>query len=350
MLLHVDKESCYFIPFGYTGSIMIRFFLTITSLLLLFFASVQIGSGNVPSFSLFKKDMAVDSLLITTSTEKEQVVDEKKQSPQEENDNLIAAQKIPVQLPTKPVIPPIAEEATKQIVLPPPLTTIQVKSVLGTLDATVVVNLTNKERTQQGLLPLYRNAKLDASAAVKAMDMLSKQYFAHDSPEGMTVEDLANGVNYEFVSLGENLAYGNFASDQEMIQGWMNSPGHRANMLSKKYTEIGVAVVKGTYQGREVWMGVQEFGKPRTACPQPDLELKDRIDRNNQDLENIGVDIAIMKKAIQNTDSTKDPTYNDQVDAVNALVAQYNKLVNDIKVWAAEYNKQVIVFNECANS
>lgn len=126
-----------------------------------------------------------------------------------------------------------------------------------------VIKLVNEARAKQGLAPLTENQKLSTSAKMKAEDMLKNQYFAHNSPSGTTPSYLADSAGYVYSSFGENLAYGNFKNNDALMNGWMNSSGHKANILNPSYTEIGVSVIKGKYNGREVWMAVQHFGKPR---------------------------------------------------------------------------------------
>jgi uncharacterized protein YkwD len=92
--------------------------------------------------------------------------------------------------------------------------------------------------------------------------MFENQYFAHESPTGEKVSDLAKKFGYDFLLIGENLAMGNFSSDEDLVLAWMESPGHRENILNEKYQEIGVAVKKGIFEGKEVWIAVQHFGLP----------------------------------------------------------------------------------------
>lgn len=65
-----------------------------------------------------------------------------------------------------------------------------------------------------------------------------------------------------FRRLGENIALGDFTSSQMMVNSWMKSPGHRTNILRNDFTETGIAVGKGVFNGREQWIGVQVFGRP----------------------------------------------------------------------------------------
>ncbi len=159
-----------------------------------------------------------------------------------------------------------ARGLTKNIVKNPsasPVAPTAMPSDESLLSGSKVIQQTNLERQKAGLAPLIENEKLNKAALAKAQDMLSKQYFAHVSPDGVGLVELLNSVGYIYQTAGENLAYGNFNNENKIVDGWMASPGHRANILNSKYTQIGVAVIKGIYQGKRVWMAVQEFGTPR---------------------------------------------------------------------------------------
>jgi hypothetical protein len=98
---------------------------------------------------------------------------------------------------------------------------------------------------------------------MKANDMATKGYFAHTSPEGLSPWYWFKQAGYDFVYAGENLAV-NFSDSAEVDKAWMNSPGHRDNILNTKYTEVGIATANGMYQGRPTTFVVQEFGRPMT--------------------------------------------------------------------------------------
>ena len=117
--------------------------------------------------------------------------------------------------------------------------------------ATQVVTLVNQERAKAGLKPLAStNATLTKMALDKAKDMYNNGYFDHNSPTYGSPFDMMKkyGINYRYA--GENIAKGQ-RTPQEVMNAWMNSPGHRANILSANFTTIGVAYYNG------VW--VQEF-------------------------------------------------------------------------------------------
>lgn len=120
-----------------------------------------------------------------------------------------------------------------------------------------VVDLVNAERKKVGLSPLKVNDQLTKMAQVKAEDMRDNQYFSHTSPTYGSPFDMMKefGVSYSYA--GENIAAGQKTAE-DVMKGWMNSPGHRANILSENFTEIGVGYVQGGAYGT-YW--VQEFIK-----------------------------------------------------------------------------------------
>jgi hypothetical protein len=130
----------------------------------------------------------------------------------------------------------------------------------------VLVNLANTDRGELALASLTTNPRLTEAARLKAEDMAVKGYFAHQSPDGKTPWYWFNQAGYSFVYAGENLAI-NFDDSSAVNDAWMNSPGHRSNLLNGHYTEIGIATAKGQYQGRETTFVVQLFGSPaRTSA------------------------------------------------------------------------------------
>lgn len=110
-----------------------------------------------------------------------------------------------------------------------------------------VVRLVNKERTSRGLKALTQNWELSRVARYKSQDMKDNRYFAHNSPTygspGKMIRDF--GISYR--SYGENIAQG-YRTPQAVVDGWMNSSGHRQNILNPSFTQIGVGyVASGNY-------------------------------------------------------------------------------------------------------
>ncbi|MBE6184244.1 CAP domain-containing protein [Heyndrickxia ginsengihumi] len=114
-----------------------------------------------------------------------------------------------------------------------------------------VVDLTNKERAKNGLKPLQVDATLSKMARAKSNDMMTNKYFDHTSPTYGSPFDMMKKFGISYKSAGENIAMGQ-QTPEEVVNSWMNSPGHRANILNKNYTHIGVGYVEnGHYWTQE---------------------------------------------------------------------------------------------------
>ncbi|WP_368895130.1 CAP domain-containing protein [Priestia megaterium] len=107
-----------------------------------------------------------------------------------------------------------------------------------------VVDLVNQEREKQGLKPLTLNKKLSDVARTKSKDMMDKGYFDHNSPTYGSPFDMMKQFGIEYTTAGENIAKGQ-QSPEDVMNAWMNSDGHRKNILNPDFTEIGVGYVKG---------------------------------------------------------------------------------------------------------
>jgi len=237
-------------------------------------------------------------------------------------------------------------EVKKEISTPGPL---KAKKESGDayLTKSGIISETNRQRKAHGLKPLKENPKLNRSALLKAKDMFQKGYFAHQSPAGKGVDSLAREVNYQFLAIGENLALGNFKNDRILVQAWMDSPGHRANILNTGYSEIGVAAVKGVYQGETTWMAVQHFGRPKSACPQPSAALKSQIENNNQALKELKSELNQLQAEIN---ASQGAERDEKVKEYNRTVDEYNTLINQTKTLTNQYNSQVNQYNQCLKS
>lgn len=137
--------------------------------------------------------------------------------------------------------------------------------------SSALVDLTNHDRVEEDLHALSVNPVLVAAAQAKANDMAENGYFAHVSPDGIDPWHWFGLVGYEYASAGENLAV-NFSDSENVEEAWMNSPAHRANILSAKFTEIGIATAVGEYKGKKTTFVVQMFGTPRTVTRGNEVE------------------------------------------------------------------------------
>lgn len=161
--------------------------------------------------------------------------------------------------PTATKLPKLPVNSTPSAPTPAPATAI----ANAPISLTGILNATNAERVNVGLLPLANNSRLNIVATKRLDDMFTNQYFSHDAPDGTTYVDLIENVGYPYSRIGENIALGDFSTSAGIVTAWMNSPGHRANMLNGNYTEIGVAVAKRHFVDHDQWIAVQIFGTPR---------------------------------------------------------------------------------------
>ncbi len=222
------------------------------------------------------------------------------------------------------------------------------KETKSYLTVSGVVLETNLQRELYKKESLNINPLLNLSAEMKVEDMFQNQYFAHISPDGVGPSGISEKAGYKYIIVGENLALGNFLDDQVLVQAWMDSPGHRENILRDQYTEIGVAVKKGTYQGKNVWMAVQFFGRPASDCTPPDEDLGQMIVDNKLVLEKIEEEILDKKEALEsNRPGRRHSTYEQKVDEYNFFVDQYNELIRKTENVIKEFNKQITIYNKC---
>ena len=143
-----------------------------------------------------------------------------------------------------------------------------------------IAQLTNQERAAAGLPTLAWNGSLSQSAWLKVQDMCAKDYWSHDSPDGSAPWTFMDQAGYKYYTAGENLANG-YASDAAVVAGWMASPGHRENILSSKYADVGVASMQCVLLGQNVTVVVAHYAsmqpvrqaqsqpKPVAASPTP---------------------------------------------------------------------------------
>lgn len=125
-------------------------------------------------------------------------------------------------------------------------------------ECVAVVTATNAERARHRLGPLTVDARLAAAARAHSADMVARGFFAHEDPEGRGPADRVRAAGYSYSVVAENIAAGQ-RSAAEVVESWMNSPGHRKNILRREVTQIGVGTATGGSFGRH-W--TQVFGTP----------------------------------------------------------------------------------------
>jgi hypothetical protein len=126
---------------------------------------------------------------------------------------------------------------------------------------------TNQRRTSNGISTLANNNKLNQAAQAKANDMVQRDYWSHNTPDGQEPWIFIDQTGYQYSKAGENLAYG-FATSADTVAGWMNSATHKANMLDSSFTEVGFGFTNGSdFQGSgNETVVVAMYAKPQVAA------------------------------------------------------------------------------------
>lgn len=133
-----------------------------------------------------------------------------------------------------------------------------------------IISRTNAIRAEAGLPALSVDSRLMQSAAAKAADMATRNYFDHVNPDGYRMAYWINNAGYSYSLAGENLAKG-FSSIDRLINAWVASATHYKNLVESKFTNIGVGMAEGMYNGQETLFIVQHFGAtPTTLTKQAD--------------------------------------------------------------------------------
>ncbi|HEY4502080.1 MAG TPA: CAP domain-containing protein [Candidatus Paceibacterota bacterium] len=127
-----------------------------------------------------------------------------------------------------------------------------------------VISYTEQARLGEGGGVLQENDLLNAAAQAKAEDMAARGYFSHTGPDGESPWTWVARAGYDYVYAGENLAV-RFDDSKEVVDAWMASPTHRANIVKPQYQEIGVGLAEGTYKGGPATFVVQFFASPSVA-------------------------------------------------------------------------------------
>ena len=143
-------------------------------------------------------------------------------------------------------------------------------TVQAAVDAGTLYSLHNSNRSANGLSGLTVNSQLASSATSKAQAMLSSDCWDHFCPPGTSPWSFILNAGYEYIYAGENLGEG-FTNSSTLMNAWMNSPTHRANVLSGNFTEIGIGFAYGNYQGNpNNTVVVVHFGsREKVTAPEP---------------------------------------------------------------------------------
>ena len=247
---------------------------------------------------------------------------------QPQQTNIVQTQNVNTNQQTaKPIDPEQTKQKTNLANLPGKIFGPQKSNHAKDLDAKKIIEWTNKYRQDEGLEALKENDLLIEASQSKVDDMFKNQYFDHVSPTGQTPAQLVSGTGYDYKLTGENLALGDFTDEKDLVDAWMASPGHRANILNNDYTEIGVSSYLNKYENRQTWISVQEFGRPMPKCPLPDKSILTLIEQDKNSITKLNEEITELSNE-----------YKESIEQANAKIEQGNlAATNADKELAQEY-------------
>ena len=219
-----------------------------------------------------------------------------------------------------------------------------------------IITLTNASRASSGLSALVENNLLAVAAQAKAEDMLSKGYFSHNTPDGKTPWDFIKASGYSYISAGENLAV-NFVEAEDVEAAWMNSPGHKANIMNQQFEEIGIGIAQGTYEGHNAIFVVQMFGTPvaqSVAIDDKPTAVAPAAVVINQEVQTIPVVVETVKTeqnetvTLAQTDVIKNQI--NQIKQLEITQTSFNQNGSSIEVMAEVAGDPVKVMAKFGNS
>ena len=259
-------------------------------------------------------------------------------------DSILAQAEEVIKKKTAPSIPPVADTPADQ----PADTKTPVDRTVINPDN--IIYFTNIERKKLGLAPLSWSAKLTRSARAKSQDMFANQYFAHKSPVDPD-KDFGYFIqkqSYDFARVSENLAMGGFDSAQQVVDSWMKSPGHRANIVFSGYRDIGVSAQTGMMNGQQVVIIVQHFGLTKNTCPIISSTAEENLKTIQAQAEAFKANVQDLGKQINDENSH---LTNDEMDNLvllyNTAIRDYNDIAAKFTTMVNEYNQAVQDYDNC---
>jgi uncharacterized protein YkwD len=149
---------------------------------------------------------------------------------------------------------PAPAAADEEYLNPVPIPIPVVSLSIDRADESHMISDVNAMRSAAGLRPLLADPRLASVARAYAHDMAARRYFGHHNPEGQSVGDRLEGAGVAYRHAGENIAF--VQNENEAMEGFLNSAGHKANILSRRYTRIGIGIIVTDGYGA---LYVQEF-------------------------------------------------------------------------------------------
>lgn len=195
-----------------------------------------------------------------------------------------------------------------------------------------VMSLTNSARANDNLKALSENLLLKEAAQKKANDMAKRGYFSHTGPDGKLPWQWLDLVGYNYSYAGENLAV-NFTDTKELVDGWLASPAHRKNILRSNFTDIGIGMATGTYEGRETIFVVQFFGTPSKDMIDKEVaKIENKKSTSSNEIAKISADTPVVFGTSTYNSLTETPSTPNQEnkDVLGAYISSPNTVLKNL--------------------
>ena len=168
---------------------------------------------------------------------------------------------------------------------------------------------------------------------------------------GKEAGDLIQEAGYQFLAIGENLALGTYNSEQSIVDSWIDSPPHHQVLISPYFEEIAVGLKQGVFDGQKVWVVVQHFGRSGEVCNAvaPEQSVKQRINTQSAQLRAWEQEIQEKQAVLRKYAPSYGVEYNQVARENDALVQQYNALLQETQQEIETYTRQIKAYNDCVN-
>jgi hypothetical protein len=211
---------------------------------------------------------------------------------------------------------------------------------------------TNTQRANNGAAGLSINSQLNAAAQAKAQDMVDRDYWSHETPDGEQPWIFIDAQGYNYQKAGENLAYG-FSTSNETITGWMNSPSHKANMLDVTFSEVGFGFANSAnfVDTGEETVVVAMYANPVDTAPAPPAPTPEPQPQTKPSTvgqatpeppveeppvkEEITEEIAIVEDTVMPVDNLPTTTDTPTVERESQRITLAQQLTNGSAPWIA---------------
>jgi hypothetical protein len=197
-----------------------------------------------------------------------------------------------------------------------------------------LLSSTNTKRSENGVGSLKANSQLNSAAQAKANDMVARNYWSHNTPDGQTPWTFVQSAGYKYTKVGENLAYG-FATSSDAVVGWMNSATHKANMLDGAFTEVGFGIANGSNYNAsgEQTVVVAMYGQPQVLAQSSSGSSSGQTRAATKESTPASAPAAPVEQPQQ--PDTKGPGKNDTVVSTRPIIEPASTAVVRANIWTS---------------